>query len=90
MIALTLEIAAVAFFLMAAAVVYVFRQAARAPMGFENPDGFHFGTEPATQSAPSKGNAHRRKRVVVPAVVTADDHTMSVQIHHVPPAQPAH
>jgi hypothetical protein len=84
MIALTLEIAAIVILLMVAAFVYVFRQAARAPKGFENLDNFHCGTEPHARS-----KARRRNRAVVPAVVTADDSTMPVQIHHVPPAQAA-
>jgi hypothetical protein len=84
MIALTLEIAAIAILLMVAAFVYVFRQAARAPQGFENLDSFHFGTEPHAQA-----KARGWNRAVVPAIVTADDQTMPIQIHHVPPAQAA-
>ena len=41
MIALTLEITAIALLLMVLAVIYVFRQAERAPKGFEDLDGFH-------------------------------------------------
>ena len=84
MIALTLEITAIALLLMVLAVIYVFRQAERAPKGFEDLDGFHFGPEPHAH-----GKVRRRKHAVVPAVVTADDRTMPVPIHSGPPAQAA-
>jgi len=82
MFALTLEITAIAILLMVAAVVCVFWQAARSPKGFENSDGFHFGTEPCAHS-----NAHGRNRAVVPAVVPVDDRPVPVPIHYIPPAQ---
>jgi hypothetical protein len=84
MIALTLEVAAIGILLVVLAVGFVYRQAARAPKGFENSDGFHFGAEPRPQ-----GITHRRKRALVAAVATADDREMPVQIHHIPPAQAA-
>ena len=84
MIVLTLEITVIALLLVVLAVIYVFRKAARAPKGFENSDGFHFGTEP-----PAHGKARRRRRAVAPVAVNVNDSTMPVQIHHIPPAQAA-
>jgi hypothetical protein len=88
MIALTLEITAIAFLVMAAAVAYLFRQAARAPKGYEDWDGFHLGEESQAHGK-TQGRAHRRGRAVVPAIVSADDHAMPVRIHHGPPAHAA-
>jgi hypothetical protein len=84
MIALMIEITAIAFFAMVAAVTCLFRQAARAPEGYEDSDGFHLGVEPD-----DSGMALDGSRAMVQAVVVADDNPMPVSIHHGPPAQAA-
>lgn len=85
MIALTLEIAAIALLLMVASVVYVFWKAAHAPMGFEDWGGFHLDAE----TPPARGETRRRKRIVAPLVAAATDKTVPEQIHHGPPAEAA-